>query len=398
MKQPSDTSRPNPPSWPRHFSRRSWREYYFSEHRPPWWPANEEWPPREPRHWRRFGRHNPFFRRLGCIFVIFNLLGLAFFLAIVGLILNALGVTHFSVTQFQWIFPVSGLLFAFVIALSILAAMNFRRMTARLDDLLSASGRVAEGDYSVRVEERGPAEVRSMAHAFNSMTERLQANDQQRRAMLADITHELRTPLTIIQGNVEGILDGMYPADEARLKSIVEETQVLSRLVDDLRTLSLAESGSLELKREPTDLAALIRETLSAFQSQADLNGVKVETSLLENLPSVEVDPERIRQLLSNLLTNALRYSPRGSAIKVDLTVSVTGPERCAMISVGDSGPGIASADLPHVFDRFYKSSDSRGMGLGLSIAKYIVEAHGGEIRAESEAGKGTKISFALPL
>jgi signal transduction histidine kinase len=385
-----------------YFSSRSerdaWRENYMREHRPPWWPANEEWPPRDPRHWRRFGRHNPFFRRLGCIFVVFNLLGLAFFLVIVGLILNALGVTRFSVDQFQWIFPVGGLLFAFVIAMSILAAMNFRRMTTRLDDLLSASGRVAEGDYSVRVEEKGPPEVRSMARAFNSMTERLQVNDQQRRAMLADITHELRTPLTIIQGNVEGILDGMYPADEARLKSIVEETQVLSRLVDDLRTLSLVESGALQLKRESTDLPALIRETAAAFESQAGEAGVRIEASLAERQLSLEIDPERIRQVLANLITNALRYTPRGEPIKISLTESAEGPGRGVVVSVQDRGPGIAPEDLPHVFDRFYKSIDSRGMGLGLSIAKYIVEAHGGRIHAESAAGRGTEISFVLPV
>lgn len=398
MKHAPDPSRPNPPSWPGHFSRRSWRDYYFGGHRPPWWPENEEWPPRDPRHWRRVGRHNPFFRRLGCLFLLFNLVTFAVFAGIVGFVLNLFGILHFPPSQFEWVIPLAGILFAVALTALVVTGSNLRRMSAPLDDLLNASNKIAEGDYSARVDERGPREVRSMARAFNSMAERLQINDEQRRAMLADVTHELRTPLTIIQGNIEGILDGMYPADEARLKSIVEEAQVLSRLVDDLRTLSLAESGSLELKREPTDLAVLIRETLSAFQSQADAGGVGIETLLAENVPSVEGDPERIRQVLSNLLTNALRYSPRGGTVKVDLTVSTTGLERRAVISVEDSGPGIASADLPHVFDRFYKSSDSRGMGLGLSIAKYIVEAHGGEIRAESEAGKGTKISFTLPV
>lgn len=330
--------------------------------------------------------------------MLFNLVTFAVFAGIVGFVLNLFGILHFAPSQFEWVIPLAGILFAVVLTALVVAGLNLRRMSAPLDDLLNASNKIADGDYSARVDEGGPREVRSMARAFNSMAERLQINDEQRRSMLADVTHELRTPLTIIQGNIEGILDGMYPADEARLKSIVEEAQVLSRLVDDLRTLSLAESGSLELKREPTDLAVLIRETLSAFQSQADADGVGIETLLAENVPSVEVDPERIRQVLSNLLTNALRYSPRGGTVKVDLTVSITGLERRAVISVEDSGPGIASADLPHVFNRFYKSADSRGMGLGLSIAKYIVEAHGGEIRAESEAGKGTKISFTLPV
>lgn len=399
MKHPSDPSRPNPPSWPGHFSRRSsWREHYMSEHRPPWWPANEEWPPRDPRSWRRMGRHNPFFRRLGCLFLAFNLVTLASFLAAIGFVLNLFGLINLSSPQFQWALPVTGIFFAFVIIMTVLAAIVYlRRMSLPLDDLLNASNQVAGGDYSARVEERGPREVRSMARAFNSMTERLQVNDRQRRAMLADITHELRTPLTIIQGNVEGILDGMYPADGARLKSIVEETQVLARLVDDLRTLSMAESGALQLKREPTDLPGLIREAAAAFERQADEAGVRIETSLPQNEWSLELDPERIRQVLTNLITNALRYTPRGEPVKISLTESADGPGRGARITVEDRGPGIAAEDLPHIFDRFYKSADSRGMGLGLSIAEYIVEAHGGQIKAESEVGRGTKISFVLP-
>ncbi len=379
-------------------SNRSLRSQQFWEgHRPPWWPENEEWPPRR-RPWRNWRGRNPFLRRLGCVFAVFNLFGFILFVVIVGLILNAFGIIHLSLSQFQWLLPLGGVFLAFVIAMVALAGMNLRRMSVPLDGLLSASHRVADGDYSARVDEKGPPEVRSLTRAFNSMAERLQINDQQRRAMLADVSHELRTPLTIIRGNIEGILDGMYPADEARMKSVLEETQVLSRLVEDLRTLSLAESGALQLKREPTDSVALIRETVAAFQSQADASGLKIESSLDKNELSLEVDPERIRQVLTNLLSNALRYSPRGGVVKIGLTESVSGPERRAVIFVEDSGPGIASEDLPHVFDRFYKSADSRGMGLGLSIAKVIVEAHGGEIKAESEAGKGTKISFALPV
>ncbi|MBI1794874.1 MAG: HAMP domain-containing histidine kinase [Chloroflexi bacterium] len=374
--------------------------FHFSEHeRPPWWPENEEWPPRDRRHWRRMGRRNPFFRRLGCLFAVFNLFGLVFFLAILGLILNAFGIASFPFGQFQWLLPVGGVLFAFTVAVLILAGMNLRRMTTRLDGLLSASNRVADGDYAVRVEEKGLPEVRSMARAFNAMASRLQANDSQRRAMLADISHELRTPLTVIQGNVEGMLDGVYPADEKRLKSIFEETQVLSRLVDDLRTLAVAESGALQLKREPTDLALLIREIVSSFQSRADNSGVKFEL-FLADIPPLEIDPWRMREVLSNLIGNALRYSlrpPLAGVVEINLTESAVGGEGSAQISVADNGRGIAPDDLPHIFNRFYKSSDSGGMGLGLSIAKYLVEAHGGKIWAESEMGKGTRISFTLP-
>jgi len=273
------------------------------------------------------------------------------------------------------------------------AGANLRRMSVPLDDLLAASHRLAEGDYSVRVVPHGPLEVRSLAAAFNSMAEQLQTDDSQRRSMLADVTHELRTPLTIIQGNLEGILDGLYPADEARLRSLIEETQILSRLTDDLRTLSLAESGTLQLKREPTDLIALARDSVGAFQSQSGSSGVRVELATGLSELVLNIDPERVRQVLGNLISNAVRYSPRGTSVRVELSASNGG----ANIAVSDSGPGIAAADLPHVFDRYYKSADSRGMGLGLSIARYIVEAHGGQIRAGSQAGSGTVISFTLP-
>ena len=287
--------------------------------------------------------------------------------------------------------------FILLISVVSLGVRSIRRMSMPLDDLLNASDRVAEGDYSVRVEEKGPPEIYSLMRSFNSMAERLQINDQQRRNMLADVSHELRTPITVIQGNVEGILDGLYPADEAHLKSIIEETQILSRLVDDLRTLALAESGALRLKRELTNLTELIRDAVSGLESLAKEKDIQVRLSLHAE-EEVNIDPQRVREVLTNLLSNALRYTPRGGEIDVRLTETGTGAERSVMISVEDNGPGIESADLPHVFERFYKSSDSGGMGLGLSIAKYLVEAHGGKIWAESEVGKGTKISFTLPV
>ncbi len=381
--------------------RRWWREMQeegpdqqWSEeakrYKPGWWPENEPWPPA--RRWPRHGRR-PFMRRLGCVFLLFNLVGVAFFVAVVISLLNALGVVPPGRFQAAWFIPVVGVLLAMLVASAIAGVTSLRRMSMPLDDLLGASRRVADGDYSTRVAVRGSAEVRSLATAFNAMAEQLDAHDRQRRSMLADVTHELRTPLTVIQGNLEGMLDGVYPADERRLRSILEETQILSRLTDDLRTLSQAESGTLDLKREPVDLVGLIRDTIGAFRSQADAGGVRIEFAEPPTAMTSNVDPERIRQVVSNLISNAVRYSPRGSTVRVKLSDEGAG----ARISVADSGPGIAPADLPHVFDRYYKSADSRGMGLGLSIAKYIVEAHGGQIRAESEAGQGTTIWFTLP-
>jgi signal transduction histidine kinase len=324
---------------------------------------------------------------MGCVFGFVNFLIFAIILFVIGLIASALGWIKAPLDILWWIIPLSIGLLILLVALIFAAVIVLRRFSRPLDDLLTASDRVADGDYSVRIEERGPREMRSVARAFNSMAERLEVNDRQRRDMLADVTHELRTPLTVIRGEVEGMLDGVYPADEARLKSILEETQLLSRLVDDLRTLALAEAGALQLKREPTDVAALVRETVAAFRSAADAKGVGIQASVTES-PSVEVDPARVREVLGNLLSNALRYTPGRGVVKVEYSGGA--------ISVTDNGPGIPPEALPRVFDRFYTSGDSGGMGLGLSIAKYLVEAHGGAIRAENAEGGGTHISFTL--
>ena len=366
------------------------------EHRPPWWPENEEWPPHDRRAWRTMRGRSPFFRRMGCAFLLFNLIGFVLLFSISAFILNVLGVLHISGNQYSLLLPAAVIFFSLLIGALVFATRNLRRMSKPLDELVDASNKVAEGDYSVRLDVRGTPEIRSLLYGFNSMAERLQVNDQQRRAMLADVSHELRTPITVIQGNVEGILDGMYPADETRLKSILEETQILSRLVDDLRTMALAESGSLQLKREPTNLPQLIREVTTGFEAQANEKEIHVRLSL-SDVEDFQLDALRVREVLGNILSNALRYTPRGGEVNVRLTEAGAGGERSVTVSVQDSGPGIESADLPRIFDRFYKSSDSGGMGLGLSIAKYIVEAHGGKIWAESEAGQGTKISFSLP-
>ena len=371
---------------------------HFSPHqRPPWWPENEEWPATR-EAWRRVGRRNPFFRRMGCFFFGFAFLAFVGLLGILRFILAPVIDFHGSppFDRPDFIFPLGFLGFILLIFAIGWGARSLRRISGPLDELVDASNKVAEGDYSIRVEERGPPEIYSLMRGFNSMAERLQANDQQRRNMLADVSHELRTPITVIQGNVEGILDGLYPADETRLKSIMEETQLLSRLVDDLRTLALAESGALQLRREPTDLAELTRDAVAGFESPAKEKEIRLELSL-DEIEELNVDPQRVREVLLNLISNAIRYTPRGGELNVGFTESASGMEKNAVVFVEDNGPGIESADLPHVFERFFKSSDSGGMGLGLSIAKYLVEAHGGKIWAESEVGKGTKISFTLP-
>ncbi len=396
VRDPNDDSAPDQEMGSR--SGRWWRAASrFEAHRPPWWPETEEWPPRDHRHWRRARRHNPFLRRLGCLWVFANLLGLSLLIWIVGTALHALTVGRGPSSVFTALAPGSGILAALALIAVVLGGISLRRVSGPLDALLDASRHIADGDLSARVQEKGPAEVRSLTAAFNSMAARLQAQDEQRRGWLADVTHELRTPLTILQGNLEGIVDGIYDPDAPRLRSLLEEVQVLSRLTDDLRILALAEAGNLDLRREPTEVAGLVREVATAAQARADMAGVRIELKIGPDLGTAEIDAERIQQVLNNLLFNSIRYTPAGKSVMIRVQKSAEGKETNLTIAVEDQGPGIASEDLPHIFERFYKSADSRGMGLGLAIAKHIVEAHGGRISVANVPSGGTRTTFSLP-
>jgi signal transduction histidine kinase len=337
-----------------------------------------------------------FFWRVGALLALLLAFSCGGFALLVALALDFLGAVDTGHGATIPARPLGGVALVAIVAGLLLAGRALRRAATPIGDVIEAAGRVAEGDYSARVAERGPREVRAMARAFNSMAERLQAIDEQRRGLLADVTHELRTPLTVIQGNLEGLLDGVYPRDDAHLEPILEETRVLSRLIDDLRTLALAESGALKLQKEPTDLGALVGESMASFQAQADAAGIELHADIAPELPMLELDPARIRQVLENLMANALRYTPRGGTIRVRCYAEDQGNTHVA-VSVSDTGTGIPPEALAHIFDRFYKSSDSRGTGLGLAIAKNLVAAHGGEISAQSELGKGTTIRFTLP-
>ena len=283
----------------------------------------------------------------------------------------------------------------FVLAALVVIALlrSFRRFAAPLADVMAAAERVSAGDYDVRVDERGPSDVRRLSRAFNEMAERLGSNEDRRRQLLADLAHELRTPLSVIRAHLEAIADGLYPADPQHLGRIVEETAVMSRLLDDLQTLSTAEEGALKLHRQRTRPGELLDSAVASFSARAGEAGVRLSPRVDDDLPEVDVDPVRIGEVLSNLLSNALRHTPPGE----EVVVSAVARSRGVELAVHDSGPGIPAEQLPHVFDRFSKSPDSPGAGLGLAIAKSLVEAHGGRIRAESDAG-GTTISFEIPL
>jgi len=282
-----------------------------------------------------------------------------------------------------------GLVFVIVTVVS----ATMRRFGLPMGDIVGAANRVADGDYSVRVSEHGPRSLRTVARAFNSMTSRLEAHEQQRRHLMADIAHELRTPLTVIQGRLEGLLDGVYARDDAHLGEAVADTRILARLIDDLRTLASSESGALSLQREATDLVVLVHDAVRSLSADAQGAGVTIRVGESMSLPLVDVDPLRIREVLVNLVSNAIRHTPPGGTISVDAETRSDG----VMVTVADTGSGVAADELPKIFDRFYKGSGSRGSGLGLTIARNLIVAHGGEIRADSEPGVGTTIVFTLP-
>jgi signal transduction histidine kinase len=285
---------------------------------------------------------------------------------------------------------------ALVVILLVLvkAVRRFQRFALDVGQLVDAAERIEAGDYSVQLRERGPREVRQLIRTFNAMAARLSHTERTRRAYVADLTHELRTPLAVIRGQAEGIGDGLYPGDQAHVAPILDATQSLENLIEALPTLALADVGGLRLKRESIELPVLINSTLASFQALADAAHVQLKSELTAALPTIEADPARIRSVLMNLLSNALRYTPAGGSV----TVGARSAGDRVTISVRDTGKGIPEEMRPRIFDRFVKGADSPGAGLGLAISKDIVTAHGGTIEAWSAPGGGTEVSFTLPL
>ncbi len=283
-----------------------------------------------------------------------------------------------------------------VVSIGILVvARSVRRAAVPLGQLMEATTRVADGEIDVRVERRGPRDVRRLIDAFNTMAERLGQAEELRRRLLADVGHELRTPLTVIQGQLEGALDGVYQRDDAHLGAILEETRHMSRIVEDLRILSLAESGALPLDRRPTSLEEIVDDAVDGQGHAAAAAGITVTTAVPPDLPAVDVDPTRLREVLDNVLTNAIRYTASGGTV----TVSARRDDPNVRVRVTDTGRGIPREELASVFERFHRSPDSRGSGLGLAIARDLVRAHGGEMDAESDGpGRGTTIHLTLPV
>ena len=365
----------DPNRWGEHdwrAARESWRRRRMAEGavgprgRPPWFVA----------------------RRFGCLFALLFLVLAGSVVAGSAFVLASLG-------------PVPGLVVIVLVVLLLGWMGRTLLVTGRaLDRLVEATRRVEEGDYSVRVTPSMPPGRRArlvdeLNIGFDTMTQRLETDERQRRTLLADISHELRTPLTVVQGNLEAIVDGVYPPDAEHIGLILDETRVLGRLIDDLRTLALSEAGTLTLHPEPTDPDLLVAEVVRSFEPAAAVAGVALSASIDGDLPITDLDPVRMREVLANLVANALGHTPSGGRVTV---VGGVDPGSWIRLEVRDTGAGIDPALLPHVFDRFVKDDASRGSGLGLAIARQLVAAHGGDIEAESTLGAGTTIRVRLPI
>ncbi len=290
-----------------------------------------------------------------------------------------------------------------------------RRILGPVETLTAAARRMEKGDLSQRVEVQSNDEIGELARAFNAMADGLTRLEDLRRSMVSDVAHELRTPLSNIRGYLEALQDGVVEPKREVIDSLYEEAMLLNRLVDDLQELALAEAGQLRLERQPVAPADLVNRAMEAARAQAAAGGITLQADLPADLPLVDVDPQRIGQVLGNLLTNALTHTPSGGEVVVSARRC---PEPCpepgrrvvegareseVELIISDTGEGIPSEDLPFIFERFYRADKSRsrvtgGTGLGLAIARQLVEAHGGRIEVESQLGQGTVFTFTLPV
>ena len=360
--------------------------------------------PRNFRHdWRDRGRYRAdwhgkrrflFFRFAGffgaaLLFFLLGMAGLAF-------LFTRLFGGDGQATLLVWLVS-CGVAVAFPLLAGAIAIRSFRSVVNPLAQVMAAADEVAEGDFSVRVAEVGSGEFGRLARSFNRMVEELERADQQRRDLTADVAHELRTPIHIIQGNLEGIVDGVYEPSPEQIELLISETRQLSRLVEDLRTLSLAEAGQLPLKRDEIEIGELISDVATSFSGQAEAAGVDIQLETNQESGPLNLlgDAGRLDQVLSNLVANALGHTQPGGVIELRAWKE----PGSVFIQVSDNGLGIAAEDLPYIFDRFWRGESTRGSssGLGLAIARQLVQAHGGSISVESQQNEGTTFTVDIP-
>jgi signal transduction histidine kinase len=345
-----------------------------------------------PPHWQ--GRRRfvlPFALFFGGITLLF-IIG-------IGLILYLVLTQQTELIRGSWVFLLCGIPFIFIFIASMVGSLTFRRFGRPMTDIFSAIDSIAEGDLSVRVPEHYPRQIGLLARRFNHMIAELERSDQQRRNLTADIAHELRTPLHIIQGNLEGIIDGVYQPTPEHINNTLDETKLLARLVTDLQTLSLAEAGQLPLHPTRFLLADLLHDLTTSFSSQAASLGISLNTNNPDSTREITADYDRLNQVLSNLISNALHHTPQGGTVSLETEYPGSGTR----IVVKDTGSGIPREDIPFIFDRFWRGDRSRSResglhsGLGLAIARQLIHAHHGTIEARSGSGEGTTFIIEIP-
>lgn len=353
---------------------------------PQWWPEGEHWPPSGGHGyeaWSSFGRK------------IF--LGVALFvgslLLIAGVVGALIAATVAGVTSSQVSVVVAATVAVLVIGIWLLFSVG-RRTWGPVRELMRATGRLSDGDYTARVDVRSSPGMRAVGSSFNSMAARLEEADEQRRRLMADLSHELRTPLAVIRGEVEAVIDGVYAPGPDRLASLLEEVEVMERLIEDLRILTLSDAGQLPLELQQADLLALVEEVATSYRSNAASANVEMVVDVASTPPPIDMDSVRIRQAITNVVVNSITAMTDGGR----LTFTVRSEPGRAVVEVADTGSGISSAQLPSVFDRFVKSPDSPGSGLGLSIAKGLVSAHGGDLEIRESSPEGTVVLLWLPV
>ncbi len=357
----------------------------MTNHTPPHVP-----PPHFRRRWRGRGRFFPF----AIFFFTFFLLFIGGTAAMLYLLFS-----EYSGVRNIWLL-ICGAPFIVVFLMVIAASTLYNRFGKPLGQIFNAIDSVAEGNLSARVPENNSDMFSELFKRFNKMVNELERAEQQRRNLTADIAHELRTPLHIIQGNLEGVIDGVYEPTTEHINNTLDETKLLARLVNDLQTLSLAETGQLPLHPTRFLLADLMQDLTSSFSSQAASDGIDLQTHVSDPSQEITADYDRLNQVLSNLISNALRHTSSGGKISLEAE-SIVGEVRGVRIKVTDTGVGIPSENLPFIFDRFWRGDKSRSgrvnSGLGLAIAKQLIQAHGGTIEVQSEVGKGTSFMIELP-
>ena len=278
-----------------------------------------------------------------------------------------------------------------------------RSITVPLRNLSRATEQIEQGNFDQKVFVEKDDEIGHLATVFNSMAETLATNNNMRRQLFANIAHELRTPLAIIQGNLEGMVDGVIEPSKEQLSSLHEEAVRLNRLIKDLRDLSLAEVRQLALEKTPTDINQLVTRTMLMLKPMSDAKEISIETALAEGLPEIEVDADRISQVFYNIIVNAVRYSPEQGVVKVTTSLASEEGKQYLKIAFTDDGLGISAEDLPYIFEHFYRGDKSRdrksgGSGIGLAILKQLVEIHGGRVVVTSTLGEGSTFTVLLPV